>query len=137
MSMHVDDFYSSRFVSAADLKAAETVVIEKVENEDFSKPGEPSKPKPVLYFKGKSKGLVLNKTNSSALADTLGKDMSKWIGIRIQLRPERTTYGGKPTPCIRTYHVEGEVNGRPVAAPAAARKPEPEAAPIVDDDIPW
>jgi len=75
--------------------------------------------------------------------------MKEWIGHGIVLKPEMTLFGGKQTPCIRVYPLEGEgeVNGEPMPTPprkAAAAKPEPklkqpepEPEEIVDDEIPW
>jgi hypothetical protein len=137
MNTNFDDYFGSRFVSAADLQAPTIVTIEKVDGEDFARPGEPAKRKPVLYFRGRQKALVLNKVNAFALAAAHGKDMSRWIGARIQLRPETTTFGGKPTPCIRTYPVSGEVNGHVLVeqAPPPAKKGPAEE--LVDEEIPW
>ena len=136
-STKFDDYFGSRFVSAADLPAAATVTIEKIDDEDFAKPGEPAKRKPVLYFKGRQKALVLNKVNALQLAATHGKDMAKWVGAKILLKPETTVFNGKSTPCIRTYAVTGEVNGQLVMGNAP---PPPKAAPateVIDDEIPW
>ena len=41
--------------------------------------------KPVVWFKGKEKPLVLNVTNANSIADMLGPKPSKWIGGRVCL----------------------------------------------------
>jgi hypothetical protein len=144
-----DDVFGSRFVNAADLSGAVTVIIEKIDTEDFARPGEAEKRRAILFFRGRKKGLVLNKTNAIAIASSFGKNMKEWIGRGIVLKPEMTLFGGKQTPCIRVYPLEGEgeVNGEPMPTPprkAAAAKPEPKLKPpepepeeIVDDEIPW
>jgi len=42
-----------------------------------------------LVFTGKTKKLVLNKTNARALARAYGRDMAAWKGKRIQLYAEK------------------------------------------------
>ena len=137
MNTNFGDYFGSRFVSAADLQAPTTVTIERIDSEDFARPGEPARRKPVLHFRGRQKALVLNKVNAYALAATHGKDMSKWVGASIQLKPETTTFGGKPTPCIRTYPVSGEVNGHVLVQQAPPAKKAPAAEQLIDDEIPW
>ena len=57
--------------------------------------------KPVLYFKGKKSGLVLNKTNGRTIAAAYGPDSDMWVGKAIILYPTETDFGGKRVPCIR------------------------------------
>lgn len=137
-----DEVFGSRFVTAADLTGPVTAVIDKIDAEDFARPGEPEKRRAILYFRGRKKGLVLNKTNAYSIASTCGKNMTEWVGQRIQLKPETTLFGGKQTPCIRVYPLEGEADIEPAQPRRAAAKPEPKpkpepAAEILDDDIPW
>ena len=103
-----DEVFGSRFVNAADLSGPVTVIIEKIDAEDFARPGEAEKRRAILYFRGRKKGLVLNKTNAIAIASSFGKNMKEWIGHGIVLKPEMTLFGGKQTPCIRVYPLEGE-----------------------------
>src|SRR5215203_5326586 len=58
--------------------------------------------------KTSSKFGMLNKTNAIAIASSFGKNMKEWIGHGIVLKPEMTLFGGKQTPCIRVYPLEGE-----------------------------
>lgn len=56
----------------------------------------------ILHFTDHDKSLVLNKTNSEMIKMLLGSDdTDDWAGQRIILRPDMTTFQGKPTPCIR------------------------------------
>ncbi len=58
-----------------------TVTIDRIELEAFD-----DQHKPVMYFSGKDKGLVLNKTNVQTLVDLFGTaESDDWIGQRIDL----------------------------------------------------
>jgi hypothetical protein len=49
--------------------------------------------KPVVWFNDTDKGLVLNKTNSSTIANVLGVDTDRWAGHRLELFTITTSYG--------------------------------------------
>lgn len=58
--------------------------------------------KPILMFKGKKRGLVLNKTNARIIALVHGGDLAKWVGKTITLFPTTcNAFGNSNTPCIR------------------------------------
>jgi hypothetical protein len=54
-----------------------------------------------LFFAETDKGLVLNKTNTAALAGILGRDPRKWIGKKVVLRGEPGRYFGEMRTPIR------------------------------------
>jgi hypothetical protein len=90
--------------------------------------------KPVVYFRGKEKGVVLNKTNSNMIATLTGsRDTDDWAGCQIRLYATTTEFGGETVECIRVKGVGGK--------PAAAKpKPKPEPEPleeVMDDEIPF
>jgi hypothetical protein len=114
-----EEMYGSRFLAAADLKAPTTVVIERIENEIFEKPGEKPRKKAVAYFKGARKGMLINKTNAAMLADSFGKSFSDWIGARVTIQAETTFFGSKPMKGLRLYPANG---APPVTAAAPAPK---------------
>ena len=87
--------------------------------------------KPVLYFKGKEKGVVLNKTNAAKISGLLGsKDTDDWHGCQIRIYATETEFGGETVECIRVKAANG----------AAKPKPQP-VAPAVeeleDDGVPF
>src|SRR5262245_61342323 len=49
--------------------------------------------KDVLHFFGEDQGLVLNKTNATALAVALGDDSDGWAGANVVLYAEETSVG--------------------------------------------
>jgi hypothetical protein len=102
-----DDIYGSRFLTADELKKPVTVTIERVETETFNRPGESPRTKAVAYFKGHTKGMVINKTNAGVLADSFGKGFSDWVGQSVTIKPESTTFAGKATKGLRIYANSG------------------------------
>jgi hypothetical protein len=71
--------------------------------------GEKSK-KPVLFFEGKDKGLIVNATNAKVIERLYGAHVEQWVGKRIALYVTQTSVGGEQMDCIRV---------RPVAPPVA------------------
>jgi hypothetical protein len=104
-----DDLYGSRFLAATDLKAPVNVVIDRIEQETFARDGGPSRQKAVLYFKGRTKAVVCNKTNAAMLADAYGKNFSGWVGKAVSIRPENTTFSGKVVKALRLYPTQTAV----------------------------
>jgi hypothetical protein len=78
--------------------------------------GDDQEQKPVLYFKGHDKGLVLNRTNADTITDIVGTDeMDDWGGKAIVLYVDRNVMmGGKRVGGIR---ITAPPNGKPAPAP--------------------
>src|SRR6185312_3773933 len=53
------------------------------------------------YFKGKEKGVVLNKTNAGVISDFYGDDTADWYEQPIILFAVRTEFQGKPVDGLR------------------------------------
>jgi hypothetical protein len=131
MSEDFDDLYGSQYLSATDLKKPFNATIEEIEQQDFARQGERERMKKVLRLKGVHKGIVLNKTNAVTLAEEFGKDFDDWIGKRITVKAEPTTFAGKRTMGLRLYPANGE------AAPALkAPKPKPKPSDDLNDELP-
>lgn len=118
--MRANDAFPSKFLKAADLAGRRVVVtiahtsVEKFDDGD----------RPCVFFAGKDKGLVLNKTNFNAIADITGEDDSDdWGGKRITLYATKVDYQGKRVEAIR---VDDPPKGE-------ARRPEPEPEPEIHD----
>ncbi len=127
--MNIDSAFPSTYLKASDLGDQMPVVtIDRVEVEPV---GRDKEMKPVVYFKGKEKGVVLNKTNSRKIAELTGsKDTDDWTGCQIRLYATETEFGGEMVECIRVK----------AAGSAAVRQPKPEPMPasVMDDsDIPF
>ena len=122
---NIDELYPSKWLKAADLKHRQVpVVIDHVEVENMG-----DETKPVVYFRGKEKGLVCNKTNALAIADIAdSSDTDNWTGVDLVLFSTKVTFQGRMTDAIRVM-------------PAAEREEQPpprqtsrKAAPISEQD---
>lgn len=95
--MNIHDLFPSNYLKASDLQGQtvrvtiERCAIEQIDGEQ----------KPIIFFQGKKKGLVLNKCNAFALADMFGPETDNWLGRTIKLRPDKTTFQGRPVGCLR------------------------------------
>ena len=75
----------------------------------------------VVYFRGKQKALVLNKTNASYLAAAISDETDDWPGHEIVLYPTKVNFQGKMVDAIRV-----EMPRRP-AVPSSRDKPQQNA----------
>ncbi len=117
--MKISEAFPSNFLRVDDLQnrriklTIERVAMEKVGGDD----------KPLVYFRGKDRGLVLNKTNATMIEEIAGTDeMDDWAGTEIVLYPARVEFQGKRVPAIRVDHPTDS-------------KPAPGAEEKEDDDI--
>lgn len=127
--MRISAAFPSTYLKAADLQGRTvSAVIGRIELEEIG-----GEHKPIIYFQGKDKGLVLNKTNANNIAAVFGDDTDDWIGGTIQLFPTMVDFQGRSVEAIRV-----KVPPRRAAAP-----PAPTPAPQngghagLDDEIPF
>jgi hypothetical protein len=96
-SMHIDAAYPSKYLKTVDLQGRSVrVVIRSFEIEEIG-----DERKPCLYFQGKDRRLVLNRTNADAIVASYGSETNEWIGKPIELYPDKTRFAGKMVDCIR------------------------------------
>lgn len=95
--MLISSEFPSKYLKAADLGGKEVKVI--MQNVEKEKLGDDTKL--VLYFKGKEKGVVLNKTNASTIADAYGDDSEDWFDQPLILFSVMVDFQGKVGPAIR------------------------------------
>ncbi len=95
--------FEGDYLESFHLPGPVTVTIEKIDAKNTVK--SKSKKlidKPILWFVGKTRGLVLNKTNGREIARMHGNDMMAWIGQKITILPTTCdAFGVEDTPCIR------------------------------------
>ena len=127
--MNIESAFPSNYLKASDLGDKSPVVtIDRIEVEPI---GRDKEIKPVIYFQGKEKGLVLNKTNAKKIAEiTSSKDTDDWSGCQIRIYATETEFAGETVECIR------------VKAPGVAAKPAPKPKPepveqLEEDEIPF
>lgn len=89
--MNINDVFPSKYLKASDLQGkAVKVVIDRVVVE---KMGEDNKP--VVYFKGKEKGMALNKTNAQMIAAHYSPETAGWAGKEIKLYAGKVNFNGQ------------------------------------------
>ena len=126
--MKVSDAFSGEFLKASDLHGKTvTVTIDRVGQEEF---GQNNDLKWVMSFHGKDKRMVLNKTNATVIAQTLGDEMDLWSGRQIVIRSEKVNFQGKIVDGLRV-HVPIDQGAAPAQAEAVASSADP------NDDIPF
>jgi hypothetical protein len=95
--MKISEEFPSQFLKASDLGGREIrVIMGRVDRETIG-----TDKKLVLYFKGKEKGLVLNKTNANTIGDGYGDDTDEWFDQPLILFSVKTDYQGKVVDAIR------------------------------------
>lgn len=117
--MNINEAYPGKYLKAdVDVPEDESliVVIERVEMETVGQ-GDDADHKPVVYFKGMTKGLVLNKTNAHVIAKVLGSpDTDDWEGRKIALFSTDVQFGAD---MVRAIRVRSKSPKAPkIAAPA-------------------
>lgn len=130
--MKISAAFPSEYLKAADLQGRQVkVVIDRVEMRDVG-----DDHKPVIFFQGKDRGVVLNKTNSGVLEDAFGDETDHWHGQTITLYPTKVDYQGKRVDAIRILAdpVPPPVQPPARAAAVASRGAEAE---IDRDEIPF
>lgn len=113
--MRGTELFPSRYMNAGDLAGRSVVVTIR----DLKMQTVGADRRAVLYFEGKSKGLVLNKTNWTAIATITGaEDSDQWSGRPIRLVVAMVDFQGRRVPAIR---IEAADRRPPAAAPEPAR----------------
>ena len=95
--MKISESFPSKYLKAIDLQGREVRVI--MAHVEIEKLGDDDKP--ILYFKGKEKGVVLNRTNSNAISDAYGDDTEDWFDQPLILFSVMVDFNGKVGPAIR------------------------------------
>ena len=124
-NISINDLFPSRFLRPSDLGGSDMVLtITQVILEDFGTSGRKEN-KAVSYFKEVEKGLVLNKTNASSIANLYGDNTAGWVGKRVSLFVTEVSYQGKQMEGIR-------VRIRPPSKPQKPDEGFPEPSELPD-----
>lgn len=142
--MRIGSAFPSKYVKAADLPGDRhvSVTIDRVEVENVAGSDNPDDEKPVLYFVGKQKGMVLNKTNATTVSSAYGDETDEWHGKPILLYVTDVAFQGKMVPSIRVKidksagRASGTGNGTRAAGRMKMADAQPEAAPVGAEDAP-
>jgi hypothetical protein len=125
----VGEMFPGAYLKAEDLGAVRPVLqIRMVASEKLG-----DELKWVVYFTGKDKGLVLNKTNAHMISEIAGTDDSdEWPGTVLRLYATTTEFQGKRVACLRIDRAPAGVGA--VAAPVLPPPPSPTSP---EEDIPF
>lgn len=125
--MRIGDVFPSNYLKASDLNGKVVpVTIREVKTEQV---GRDKEWKAVIYFEGKDKGVVLNKTNAKKIVEIAGSDdTDDWPGVVIALYATEVDFQGDTVEAIRV---------RPATGSKAKPKPAPEPVEMPADDIPF
>ena len=128
--MNINDMYPSKYLKSADVKphridlqVARVVIEDVAENEN----------KPVMYFNGKEKGLVLGKNNALLCAHVWGDESDAWVGQWLTLFSEPKTFQGKVVDGLSVAPKLPTAAPQPEAAPQSTGGPGPEQDSLADD----
>jgi hypothetical protein len=126
--VNINDVYPSKFLKTHDLKGTSpTVSIERVGVEQVRNRVK-ADTRVVLYFKGKTKGLLLNKTNAQTVAQIAGSPLTEqWAGVAVTLYVTTATFGAVVHDVIRIK--------APAAGAAPVRRPIAAAPAILTDEL--
>ena len=127
--MKVSDAFPSKYIAASDLKGAPMKLI--MGAVEMMEVGREKDMKPCLYFKGATKGFILNTTNGNCIASMHGDDKDFWAGKEITIYPTSTDMAGEIVPCIRVLSAWAILSNTPVYAPAAPPPASSEPAPPI------
>lgn len=94
---NINEAFPSNYLKASDLQGRSVTI--KMDRAVFETIGKDEKL--VLYFQGKDKGMVLNKTNANNIAFIYGQETDDWRGQEITLFEAMVDFQGKTVPAIR------------------------------------
>lgn len=127
--MKISAAFPSEYLKAADLQEQNVrVVMSHVEIKEVG-----DDRKPILYFQGKEKGLVLNKTNANNIALVYGDDTDEWTGKELVLFPTMVDYQGRSVDAIRVRAPSNKDRGQ--RAPAPSQEVTARRHPDFDDEV--
>ncbi|MGE0375498.1 MAG: hypothetical protein AB7I48_23805 [Planctomycetaceae bacterium] len=125
--MNIKQAFPSQYITAEDLQGRDVPVqIAGCRMEPVKQESGPDKDKPVLYFTGHQRGLVLNVTNGLAIASLYGDETDAWVGKWITLYPTQCQFGAKLVDCIRVRPFPPTNGAAP--PPLASQQPPPPQA---------
>lgn len=134
---NINEAFPSKYLKASDLQGREVIVT--MDRVDFEPVGQKKEMKAVLYFQGKDKGLVMNKTNANKITEITGSALTEeWRGQRIRLYPSETQFGGDMVDCIRIKPLNGSAMRMTKLAPPPPPPPQDDYyEPLDESDIPF
>jgi hypothetical protein len=107
--MKIGAMFPSNYLKAADVEGGKTLTISEVAMQEFVRKDGSTETKPIVFFQGEKRGLVLNKTNSKLISKALeSDDTDDWIGKPITLYSAEVEFGGDLVDSIRVRGKKAE-----------------------------
>jgi hypothetical protein len=130
--------FPSKYLKAEDIGKREvSVTIRKVVVETI-KGKDGSEDKYVVYFDGKQKGLILNKTNATKIAAIAKQPDSKnWAGVDIVLYSMLVSFGSDEVQAIRVKAPNGDGSAATGGGANEADNSDEDDGTVAEDDIPF
>ena len=123
---NINDVFPSKYLKAHELQGkTPTVTIDHVEFEQLRKrTGAGTETKAVVYFRGKAKGLLLNKTNARTITQLAKSAVTEdWRGLALALYATTAAFGDETHAVIR------------IKAPAIVSAPRPALPKVFTDEL--
>lgn len=98
--MDIGTAFPSAYLKAGDIPVDRPVTV-RIDHVTTEEVGKERDRRPVLYFTGKEKGMVLNKTNANTVAKAYGNETDDWQGKPVQIVSTETEFGGEMVACLR------------------------------------
>lgn len=118
--MKIGEAFPSKYLKASDLQGRRVAVT--IHSVDMENIGDDTD-KLVIYFQGKDKGFVCNRTNANMIAEIIGsEETDEWTGQKIVLYSTKVDFQGRRVDAIRVDYPQD----RPKAP-----------SPVTDDGIPF
>jgi arabinogalactan endo-1,4-beta-galactosidase len=130
--MQISSAFPSNYLKASDLQGKNILV--KMDRTEYEMIGNDKKL--ILYFQGKEKGMVLNKTNANNIAHIYGEETDEWKGAEIVLFEAMVDFQGKTVPAIRVRAPQRKPAHTPPQT-APQRMPDEQRRDAMDDSIPF
>ncbi len=98
--MNMNDLFPGKYLSAAEIdENGMTLTIESISLEEV---GQDKVTKPVIYFEGEEKGMIINKTNFQLIVKAIGQgNTDHWAGHQITIYPTEVQFGKDMVEAIR------------------------------------
>lgn len=137
---NINEAFPSKYLKAADFGDDTPVVT--ISAIEFEEVGKDKEVRPILYFEGEDKGIVLNKTNATNISKAYGSETDDWIGKKVQIGTTMVDFQGQSVEAIRLYPPKRPSVNAPLK-PTNGRKqfddrnPPPRESADLDDEIPF
>ena len=99
--MKIGEAFPSKYLKAEEVKEELVVTIDRVLKEEMENREGEIEVKPVIFFRGMPRGMVLNKTNFASIAFQCGDDTDGWTGKEITLYAPMVSAFGETKPALR------------------------------------